>query len=352
MNHTVLCAATEHYRDSGYLGFSMLRRFSASITRTDMKVGTDVRHWHTTELRRFLVEQYGDLFPHHGLPDDDWDPQQHALADAVLHINHADEGTNLAWQAHIGTYLSKVVGFSPRRHEAVTLASFLVQRQATVPGRGPLHDFSVATERRPGERGHGAHKVSKEGAWWTGDRTPHHHPGTATPGASGSHQEAPYFSAQRGWDSSAPGDSSAWHSGAWENRSWNRPSYQGRGHEQQTAWRSSDDGTWAPAGWHASASQEPRPDAQGWTRQANRQDNISGTGESVTDPGAPPPWRSEAAGWPRPRAEPSPTHGGRGSALPPFPRAGAVREGTNIAPGYFIQQLQRISFGWSQTWSR
>ena len=37
-----------------------------------------------------------EISPRHGLPDDDWDPQQQALADAVLHINHADEGTNLA----------------------------------------------------------------------------------------------------------------------------------------------------------------------------------------------------------------------------------------------------------------
>ena len=153
MDYNQLRAATEHYRDTGPHAFFALRRFSASCTPPGERVGTDVRQWSRKALWKFLTERFGDVFPMHGLPDRDWDPRQQALADAVLHINQADRDTNLAWLEHIGTQLHKVVGNSPRRHEPVLLASFLVRRGATVPGEGPLRGFIAAAARR--EERHG-----------------------------------------------------------------------------------------------------------------------------------------------------------------------------------------------------
>ena len=359
MDYTPLLTATEHYRDTGSLAFFALRRFSASMTRPDMKVGTDVRRWHTEELRRFLVERCGEALPRHGILDDDWDPRQQALADAVLHINHADERINLDWQTHIGAHLSKVVGFSPRRHEAVTLASFLVQKQATVPGRGLLQRFSVAADcGRASERPSPGYKTSKGGAWGTGDQPRSYHPGASSSRAGSSHQDRPHSPPRQDWGCGA---SSTRQDSSWGNRSWSRPYHQWRGPEQQEAWHHADTGNWATTDWNRSGSearagnpwaQAPQSDSWGWARTVTRQNLSSGTGDSATEPGASPPWRSEAAGWSRPRTENSPTHGGYGSGPPPFPRPGAVQEGPSTAPGYFVQQLQKISKGWSQTWAR
>ena len=38
--------------------------------------------------------------------------------------------------------------------------------------------------------------------------------------------------------------------------------------------------------------------------------------------------------------------------VPPKPWPGAVAVGPTTSPGFFVQQLQRISRGWSETWVR
>ena len=354
MGHSVLCLATEHFRDSGHLGFSALRRFSAALLGTgagSAKVSTDVRGWQKADLLRFLAEHYGERFSHQGLPDDDWDPQQYALANAVCHINNHDEGTNSAWKAHIGSYMGKVVGFSPRRHEAITLASFLVLRQATTPGSGPLQHYGPRLDRgRGGERGGSSCRGSENHSRWAGEWSSDPQQGASSHGASSSHQDRPRSSTHEGWAVAEGAASDSRHSRAWEDRSWHGPYHPWRSHER-SSWQAGENAPWTAAGRRPASSQAPQSRAWEWTRQDTWQTTGTGWGSPTEAGGTPPPWRTEATGWPRPRAEASPTDG-RGARPPPLPYPGRIEVGLDVAAGFFVQQLQRVSLGWSETWKR
>ena len=90
MTRDILVKAVQHYRDSGNLGYGEFRRYATSALAPQRSGGNDVGDWDSDELRELLARRLGPVFPHHGMREDDWDPLQQALADAVLRVNRTE----------------------------------------------------------------------------------------------------------------------------------------------------------------------------------------------------------------------------------------------------------------------
>ena len=271
----------EHFRDSGHLGFSGLRSFSATLLGTgagSAKVFMNVRGWQQADLLRFLTDHYGERFSHQGLPDDDWDPQQYALANAVCYINYHDEGTNLAWKAHIGSNMGKVVGFSPKRHEAITLAAFLVQKQATTPGSGPLQHYGPRLDRdRGSDRGSTSSRGPEEHSRWAKEWSNAPQQAATGQGGSSSHQDRPQASTYENWAASSEEAGDVWRGRSRDDRPWHGPYHPWRSYER-SSWPAGESSQWTPAGRRPASSQTPQSSAWEWTRQDTWQTSEVPTG--------------------------------------------------------------------------
>ena len=143
MPRATLIDAVTHYRDSGPLVFGEFRRFAATAHSPPKGAENDVSGWSVRDLQALLLDKLGPIYPDHGLQNRDWDPQQSAPADAVLHANQTGERANKEWKRHVGSQLQNTVGNHPRRHSKRVLAANLSMTGSGRAGEGLLRTFNT-----------------------------------------------------------------------------------------------------------------------------------------------------------------------------------------------------------------
>ena len=138
---SALIKAAEVYRGSGHRAYNAFRARVARNLPPHRRSNNNVKDWSHDEIQTLLISLIGVDYPDTGMLEKDWDPEQAALADAVLYINATKE-YNEDWKRHIGSHLFSTVGGHSRRHSKSLLASFLSLKGSGQPGAGLLQDFN------------------------------------------------------------------------------------------------------------------------------------------------------------------------------------------------------------------